>query len=64
MSPGDRVRLTPIDGGEPTVVEYRGQVGGYAVVIGTDRIQFMVPAERVSPLPPVVEAQTLPPECP
>lgn len=64
MSPGDRVHLAPIDGGEPEVVEYRGQIGGYAVVIGANRIQFMVPAERVSPLPFVAEGQTLPPECP
>lgn len=56
MSPptqvGDRVLLAALDGGEPSTVEYRGQVGGYAVVVGADGYQFMVPIERISAQPP------------
>lgn len=56
MTPGDLAHLAPVGGGEPTVVEWRGQVGGYAVVIGADRIQFMVPAERVTAIQPMGHA--------
>jgi len=55
MTPGDLVHLAPVGEGDPTVV------------IGADRIQFMVPAERVSAIPAAVEQredQTLPPGCP
>lgn len=56
LSVGEKVHLAPFDGiGPPDVVEYRGQVGERAVVIGPDRIQFMVAAERVSRIPAVGE---------
>lgn len=48
MQVGDRVLLAALDGGEPSTVEYRGQVGGYAVVVGADGYQFMVLIERLS----------------
>ena len=52
MQVGDRVLLAALDGGEPSTVEYRGQVGGYAVVVGADGYQFMVLVERISAQPP------------
>lgn len=60
LSVGEKVHLAPLDGiGSPDVVEYRGQVGERAVVIGPDRIQFMVAAERVSRIPAVGEEATI-----
>lgn len=59
---GEKVHLAPFDGiGPPEVVEYRGQTGGLAVVIGADRMQFMVAAERLQARVAELEAENASP---